>query len=128
MPFSFDLIKKDPDSLARLGKMITPHGSVNTPAFMPVGTQGTVKAMTPEQIENCGTSIILGNTYHLYLRPGHETVKKLGGLPLNLKEAGIDESRIAILVEESFHPLIKNNPKEVEKKDLFAIYEKLRRG
>jgi len=80
MPFSFDLIKKDPDSQARLGKMITPHGSVNTPAFMPVGTQGTVKAMTPEQIESCGTGIILGNTYHLYLRPGHETVKKLGGL------------------------------------------------
>jgi len=55
-------------------------------------------------------------------------LKKLGGLPLNLKEAGIDESQIAILVEESFHPLIKNNPKEVEKKDLFAIYEKLKQG
>ena len=60
--------------------MITPHGIVHTPAFMPVGTQGTVKSMLPEEIKNCGAEIILGNTYHLYLRPGHETIKKLGGL------------------------------------------------
>jgi queuine tRNA-ribosyltransferase len=53
---------------------------VHTPAFMPVGTQGTVKSMLPEEIKNCGAEIILGNTYHLYLRPGHETIKKLGGL------------------------------------------------
>ncbi|MDD5524325.1 MAG: tRNA guanosine(34) transglycosylase Tgt, partial [Smithella sp.] len=65
---------------ARLGKMTTPHGIVNTPTFMPVGTQGTVKSMLPEEIKNCGAEIILGNTYHLYLRPGHETIKKLGGL------------------------------------------------
>jgi len=65
---------------ARLGEMVTPHGIVHTPAFMPVGTQGTVKSMLPEEIRNCGAEIILSNTYHLYLRPGHETVKKLGGL------------------------------------------------
>jgi queuine tRNA-ribosyltransferase len=53
---------------------------VQTPVFMPVGTQGTVKSMLPEEIKNCGAEIILGNTYHLYLRPGHETIKKLGGL------------------------------------------------
>ena len=80
MPFQFDLIKQDSKTSARLGKMITPHGMVHTPAFMPVGTQGTVKSMLPEEIKNCGTEIILGNTYHLYLRPGHETIKKLGGL------------------------------------------------
>ena len=80
MPFQFDLIKQDSFTAARLGKMITPHGIVYTPAFMPVGTQGTVKSMLPEEIKNCGAEIILGNTYHLYLRPGHETIKKLGGL------------------------------------------------
>lgn len=80
MPFQFDLIKQDSATSARLGKMTTPHGIVNTPTFMPVGTQGTVKSMLPEEIKNCGAEIILGNTYHLYLRLGHETIKKLGGL------------------------------------------------
>ena len=80
MPFSFELLKKDSSTSARLGKMVTPHGVVDTPAFMPVGTQGTVKSLRPEEIANCGASIILGNTYHLYLRPGHETIQKLGGL------------------------------------------------
>jgi queuine tRNA-ribosyltransferase len=80
MPFSFELLKKDILTSARLGKMVTPHGTVDTPAFMPVGTQGTVKSMRPEEISNCGAQIILGNTYHLYLRPGHETIRRLGGL------------------------------------------------
>jgi queuine tRNA-ribosyltransferase len=80
MPFQFDLIKQDSATSARLGKMTTPHGIVNTPTFMPVGTQGTVKSMLPEEIKNCGAEIILGNTYHLYLRPGHEIIKILGGL------------------------------------------------
>ena len=80
MSFEFNIIKKDIATSARLGTMITPHGMVNTPAFMPVGTQGTVKSMLPEEIKKCGAEIILGNTYHLYLRPGHETIKKLGGL------------------------------------------------
>ena len=80
MPFQFELLKKDHTTAARLGKMTTAHGIVNTPAFMPVGTQGTVKSMLPEEIKNCGAQIILGNTYHLYLRPGHELIKKLGGL------------------------------------------------
>jgi queuine tRNA-ribosyltransferase len=80
MSFQFDLEKHDTDTSARLGKMITTHGVVHTPAFMPVGTQGTVKSMLPEEIKNCGTEIILSNTYHLYLRPGYETIKGLGGL------------------------------------------------
>ena len=80
MPFSFELIKKDLQTSARLGKMITPHGTVHTPAFMPVGTQGTVKSMRPEEIQNCGAQILLSNTYHLYLRPGHETIRRMGGL------------------------------------------------
>jgi len=80
MPFAFELIKKDPDAGARLGKMLTPHGPIDTPAFMPVGTQGTVKSLRPDDLQTCGAQIILGNTYHLYLRPGHETIRKLGGL------------------------------------------------
>jgi len=80
MSFQFNYKKQDIDTSARLGEIVTAHGAVQTPVFMPVGTQGTVKSMLPEEIRNCGADIILSNTYHLYLRPGHETVKKLGGL------------------------------------------------
>ena len=76
----FTQIAKDPDCGARLGKIGTSHGEVSTPAFMPVGTQGTVKALTPEQVRALGAEIILGNTYHLYLRPGHHLIAELGGL------------------------------------------------
>lgn len=79
MSFSFERISTD-DSGARLGKMLTPHGSVNTPAFLPVGTQGTVKSLTPEELGELGVEILLANTYHLYLRPGHELIARLGGL------------------------------------------------
>jgi len=63
-----------------LGELATPHGIIRTPAFMPVGTQGTVKAMTPEGLKSAGAEIVLGNAYHLYLRPGVETIRKMGGL------------------------------------------------
>ncbi len=76
--FSFELITKDQG--ARRGRVQTPHGSFNTPAFMPVGTSGAVKAMTSEDLEQCGAEIILGNTYHLYLRPGEKIIKQMGGL------------------------------------------------
>jgi tRNA-guanine transglycosylase/UDP-N-acetylmuramate:L-alanyl-gamma-D-glutamyl-meso-diaminopimelate ligase len=65
---------------ARRGRLYTAHGVVETPAFMPVGTQATVKALTPEDLKGLGVQMILGNTYHLYLRPGYETIRKLGGL------------------------------------------------
>ena len=80
MAFRFELIKKDPFSEARLGRIETAHGSFTTPAFSPVGTQGTIKSLTPEELVEIGVEVILGNTYHLYLRPGHETIGKLGGL------------------------------------------------
>ncbi|MBI5644377.1 MAG: tRNA guanosine(34) transglycosylase Tgt [Deltaproteobacteria bacterium] len=79
MAFKFELRKKD-SSGARLGTFTTPHGKVNTPIFMPVGTKGAVKGVTPEDLEAIGVEILLSNTYHLYLRPGHELVKSLGGL------------------------------------------------
>jgi queuine tRNA-ribosyltransferase len=64
----------------RIKKIVTPHGSFETPVFMPVGTYATIKAMSVDEMENLGAEIILGNTYHLMLRPGHETIRKLGGL------------------------------------------------
>ncbi|WP_434656100.1 tRNA guanosine(34) transglycosylase Tgt [Thermoanaerobacterium thermosaccharolyticum] len=76
----YDLIKKEKMTKARLGVLHTPHGDIETPIFMPVGTQATVKAMTPEELKEIGARIILSNTYHLYLRPGHEVIKKAGGL------------------------------------------------
>jgi len=76
----FKQITKDSGCGARLGVIATPHGEVRTPAFMPVGTQGAVKALMPEQVRGLGADIILGNTYHLYLRPGHRLIAEMGGL------------------------------------------------
>jgi queuine tRNA-ribosyltransferase len=76
----FIKLAQDPGCGARLGKITTAHGEIATPVFMPVGTQGTVKALTPEQVSALGAQIILGNTYHLYLRPGHRIIAGIGGL------------------------------------------------
>ncbi len=78
--FKFELLKECSRTGARAGIFHTPHGSIETPIFMPVGTQATVKTMTPEELKEAGAQIILSNTYHLYLRPGHDLVKKAGGL------------------------------------------------
>jgi len=80
MSFRFEVIARDPRSAARVGRLYTPHGAIDTPVFMPVGTAGTVKAMTPELLEELDAQLLLANTYHLFLRPGHETVRALGGL------------------------------------------------
>ena len=76
----FKVIKNDRDSAARLCSLTTPHGRIDTPIFMPVGTQATVKAMTPEELCEIGAQIILANTYHLYIRPGHKLMERMGGL------------------------------------------------
>ncbi|SFC53642.1 tRNA guanosine(34) transglycosylase Tgt [Peribacillus sp. B-H-3] len=76
----YEFIKKDKQTGARLGRVHTPHGSFDTPAFMPVGTLATVKTMAPEDLKQMGAGIILSNTYHLWLRPGHEIIKEAGGL------------------------------------------------
>ncbi|WP_426709979.1 tRNA guanosine(34) transglycosylase Tgt [Cetobacterium sp. SF1] len=78
LPVEYELLHKD--GKARAGVITTPHGKIETPVFMPVGTQATVKSMTPEELEEMGAEIILGNTYHLYLRPSDELVAKFGGL------------------------------------------------
>jgi queuine tRNA-ribosyltransferase len=80
MTFEFTLLHTDTDSRARLGRIGTPHGSISTPAFAPVGTQATVKALDPRDLHELGAELILANTYHLYLRPGAEVVAELGGL------------------------------------------------
>ncbi len=82
-PISFDVLKPAPENgstRARLGHLQTPHGDVQTPVFMPVGTNATVKALDPDDLDEIGAQIILCNTYHLYLRPGHERIERLGGL------------------------------------------------
>ncbi len=78
--FSFERTAADGVTLARCGKFHTPHGSVETPAFMPVGTRGSVKGVLPEQLRALGARMLLANTYHLHLRPGEDTVRALGGL------------------------------------------------
>ncbi|HEY3315613.1 MAG TPA: tRNA guanosine(34) transglycosylase Tgt [Bacillota bacterium] len=78
--FTFEVRSRDVGTAARTGVFSTPHGPIQTPAFMPVGTQATVKAMTPDELKAIGAEIILANTYHLYLRPGHELIRRAGGL------------------------------------------------
>src|ERR1700687_1715578 len=79
MSFRLEVLKTDPSG-ARLGRLETPHGVIETPAFMPVGTAATVKGIPQHELENLGAQILLANTYHLFLRPGYERIRQLGGL------------------------------------------------
>src|SRR3954464_3711280 len=78
MPLTFEIFSTD--GRARRGRLTTPHGVVETPAFMPVGTLGAVKGVTPQELEAAGASVMLSNLYHLALRPGVDTVERLGGI------------------------------------------------
>src|SRR4029079_1718049 len=78
--FAFDLLARETRTRARAGILTTPHGTVPTPAFMPVGTRGTVKGVLPRDLRAVGSTMILANTYHLHLRPGEDVVAHLGGL------------------------------------------------
>ncbi|MDP3920937.1 MAG: tRNA guanosine(34) transglycosylase Tgt [Candidatus Omnitrophota bacterium] len=78
--FGFEVLFEDVATQARVGRITTPHGIFETPVFMPVGTQGTVKTLTPRDLQEVGSEIILGNAYHLYIRPGIDIIKKFGGL------------------------------------------------
>jgi queuine tRNA-ribosyltransferase len=90
----YQLIRRDERSGARRGRLLTPHATVETPAFMPVGTAAAVKAMRPEQVAEAGADIVLSNTYHLYLRPGAEVVREAGGIHgfMNWKGAVLTDS------------------------------------
>jgi queuine tRNA-ribosyltransferase len=76
--FTFTVLAKD--NKARLGKLVTPHGVIQTPCWVPVGTQASVKALSPKDLQEIGAQIVLANTYHLHLRPGEDTIEKMGGL------------------------------------------------
>ena len=80
MSIRFELQKRDRDTQARLGLLETPHGVVRTPLFAPVGTQATVKTLTPRDLRELGAGLILANTYHLFLRPGADLIARMGGL------------------------------------------------
>lgn len=80
MSLTFELLQTDAHSQARLGRLHTPHGEIDTPVFMPIGTQATVKTLRVDDLIRCGASIILNNTYHLMLRPGHDLIQRLGGV------------------------------------------------
>ena len=77
---TLEVVSRSRDGRARAGVLHTPHGSIPTPVFMPVGTQASVKTVSPDELEALGAKIILGNTYHLYLRPGHDLIERGGGL------------------------------------------------
>src|ERR671930_1174877 len=80
MSLTFEVQARDLQTHARSGLITTSHGAIETPVFMPVGTRGTLKSLTPDEARDHGAQIILGNTYHLYLQPGHELIARLGGL------------------------------------------------
>ncbi len=86
--FTFSLLNTDKTSAARLGRFSTPHGTIETPIFMPVGTHAALKAMTPAQVSDAGARIILSNTYHLHLKPGEDLIRKAGGLHAFMNWAG----------------------------------------
>ena len=108
-PLHFEVVAQDPDSEARVGRLHTPHGVVETPAFMPVGTQGTAKTLTPRQLAEAGVQMLLANSFHLHLRPGAEVVARLGGLhrfagwprPMVTDSGGYQVFSLADLVEVS---------------------------
>src|SRR5437899_10240358 len=79
MSFRFEVLKPDPSG-ARLGRLTTPHGVIDTPVFMPIGTAATVKGLAQQTLEELGGRVLLANTYHLYLRPDHELIRRMGGL------------------------------------------------
>jgi queuine tRNA-ribosyltransferase len=137
-PFSFELAATDPGSRARTGTFYTPHGPVEMPAFMPVGTQGTVKGIAAPLLSGTGAQMILANTYHLALRPGAEVVEALGGLhafagwagPILTDSGGFQVFSLAenVRVDEqgvTFRSHLDGNPFELTPEKAVAIQEQL---
>lgn len=135
---TYELIKECPRSGARLGKLHTPHGTFDTPMFMPVGTQATVKTLTPEELYDMGSQVILSNTYHLFLRPGADLVAKAGGLHkfMNYKRGMLTDSggfqvfslaQMRKITEEGvkFRSHIDGSPKFLSPEAATAVQEKL---
>ena len=117
-PFGFEVVARDPGTGARVGRLRTPHGVVETPLFMPVGTQAAAKALTPGQLQGAGVQVFLANSFHLHLRPGAEVVAGLGGLhrfagwsgPLLTDSGGYQVFSLAELVEVSDRGVVFSSP------------------
>lgn len=126
--FSFEIEKKSKKSRARAGIIHTPHGEIHTPVFIPVATQAAIKGITRKQLEELGTEVILANTYHLYLRPGDETIKRLGGLhkfmnwpkPIVTDSGGFQVFSLGSSIQHGVGKIANIFPKE-DKKDLGEI-------
>src|SRR3990172_6566646 len=113
--FNFKIVSKDDNSKARTSIFSTPHGVIETPNFMPVATQGSVKSLTSEDLKEIGIQVLMANTYHLRLRPGEEVVKKIGGLhdfmnwqgPLMTDSGGFQVFSLGISLEHGVGKLLK---------------------
>lgn len=125
--FNFKILKKSSFSLARISLLETPHGQIFTPAFIPVATQGVLKGLSPKELENLGVQILLVNTYHLYLRPGPETIEKLGGIfkfmgwrgPLMTDSGGFQIFSLGKGLEHGIGKIIKIFPEKNFRKKSF---------
>jgi hypothetical protein len=111
MPFRFEILARDPRTRARLGRITTPHGIFTTPVFMAVGTQASVKSVSPEELLACQVEVVLANTYHLFLRPGHALIRELadrtlvGAYRLELAPDGEDAAEDACIQGDGGEPL-----------------------
>jgi queuine tRNA-ribosyltransferase/7-cyano-7-deazaguanine tRNA-ribosyltransferase len=117
---SFEIIKKDKKTKARVGIIKTPHGEIETPIFIPVGTQASVKSIDPRQLREMGAQVILANTYHLHLRPGEDVIKKFGGLakfmswngPMMTDSGGFQVFSLGIAMEHGVGKLLREEEGE----------------
>ena len=120
-PLKFEIHKELENGLGRIGTIHTPHGDIETPAFVAVGTKGTVKSLTPEQVSETGVQTIIANTYHLYLEPGDENIKKMGGLhkamnwngPLMTDSGGFQVFSLGVAFGKGISKIAHNKEKEI---------------
>jgi queuine tRNA-ribosyltransferase len=120
-PLKFEIHKELENGLGRIGIIHTPHGDIETPAFVAVGTKGTVKSLTPEQVKETGVQTIIANTYHLYLEPGDENIKKMGGLhkamnwqgPLMTDSGGFQVFSLGVAFGKGISKITHNKEKEI---------------
>lgn len=119
---SFEIIKKDKKTKARAGIIKTPHGEIETPMFVPVGTQASVKTLSPRELKEMGVQIVLANTYHLHLRPGEDLIKKFGGLtkfmswngPTMTDSGGFQVFSLGIALEHGVGKLLREEEGEIK--------------
>ncbi len=129
--FGFKILKRNKKSRARVGQITTPHGIIQTPQLVVVGTQGTVKSLTPKDLEEIGVGIVMGNTYHLHLRPGEDIVEKFGGLgkfmgwggPTMTDSGGFQVFSLGVALEHGVGKFLKENDETLAKPRLNKITE-----